>query len=669
MEKTQTTTMLPLENVIQDYSFYYTDTNDVDHYTCACGHQFKIELSDSEKNKLTDYHVHTGGEDEDGEYSQAFNMVKQSLIGKIKCSSCEKEINSIKNSAKLIKVGKHFLSGFKMITTDDYLELFFIEVSPRETEGHIDFKEIYKSIKLEKRSNTLYFKKPGIDAKEFDLDSIIYILNDFFKAELPVIVNIVDLHYFIGELAAHVSDSKNINIINGLLNNIRGRNNYAGLTEIKKVITIFLAIVKYSNLSTIAMTKSSVFLYDLLKECKVPKPTVLRENNITSPLKIFNFLITNHVKKLDEEINEDNKTVHDFVYKSQGKLLDLMQFKNTNHSEEEFKLKVSKLRGYTEGRVKQSIDGQYRVVNDDIKQFTDDTTISKYIFKNITNFSDYKQLIKYLKFFTKDELINLIKKYDLKFLTTVIDLIYFRDKVNMKETPKFFSIMISFASEKTRMENPTLNMLKAFDITSEETHVEEIKTDYGHLKTFDFPIYDDSIMMLEVLKFDRKKEFDKIKDFPTLLKFHDELVKFYTVAADDEKNGKFRSFVERFRYLESHKDYNGPLEIKLISTPSMLMREGVEMKHSASSYSRRVINEDYVIAQVFDNSEGLKKEELIRFTIGFNFNNLSGVSFDQVKGFGNKQGSDRFKNLLIEYLKEKDISYQILKDLKLNSYE
>jgi hypothetical protein len=64
-------------------------------------------------------------------------------------------------------------------------------------------------------------------------------------------------------------------------------------------------------------------------------------------------------------------------------------------------------------------------------------------------------------------------------------------------------------------------------------------------------------------------------------------------------------------------------------------------------------------------SDDLEEDALTRFTIGFNFDNLNGLEFHQVKGFANQSGSDKFKTLLMEYLAEKDISYRQVVDLKL----
>lgn len=132
-------------------------------------------------------------------------------------------------------------------------------------------------------------------------------------------------------------------------------------------------------------------------------------------------------------------------------------------------------------------------------------------------------------------------------------------------------------------------------------------------------------------------------------------------------------FVSKFRYLESRNDYSGPLEIRLLCTPAMIINEGIEMRHSASAYASNVAQGWYLMGQVYDLDTLRGKDEPPRYTIGFSFNKLTGLEFDQVKGFANEgidgdgipKKKDRFKKLMMEWLTIKDISYRPIKDLKL----
>jgi len=663
--------ILDVDAVIKNFSFMYEE-DEKTHFICSCGNHIEKE---SVFEKTPDYFHHvnktpleTCPSEDDDEYNEIFGTIQSSLIGTIECKECGKK--TLPTSTSLIKMNTTFTSGFKFIENKDELVLYYSKLKVNKTleDKDLNFTETYKSLKFTKLTKKLTSKDYSGIELEFDLDEIVKTVDWFFKAEIPIIVNIMDLHLFMGELSKHVSDSKSIDIVDELLSRLRGRANYAGLDEVKRIISIFFAIIKYSNLSTIALTKGPNFLYDLMVDCDVPKPNILRENNVTAPVKIFNFLITNYVNKLNEEVNEDNKEIHEFVYKSTKKRYESLKIK--------FKTNLT----YDEGKVKKTETGKYEVLDS-----TKDQTISKFIYNKICNFREYRQLIKYLKFVSKNELIDLLKKYDVKFLTAAIDMVYFRDSMNYTEFNKLAILFISYAKEAYITSMPKLvygveGELQMKD-EADEINRDNIEPDYNYMKSFQFSFYDDSIIMLEILKFDRKREFDRIKTFPHLKKFHNELAKFFSIATDEEKSGKFRRFVERFKFLESREDYKGPIHLKLISTPDMLMKEGIEMKHSGGSYSRRVINEEYVIVKVFDKSENkdeyekwfkekkmepsTEDGELVRFTAGFNFNNLSGLEFDQVKGFTNEQGSDRFKTLLMDFLTEMDISYRGVRDLKL----
>jgi hypothetical protein len=234
----------------------------------------------------------------------------------------------------------------------------------------------------------------------------------------------------------------------------------------------------------------------------------------------------------------------------------------------------------------------------------------------------------------------LLQKYSLDFLTHAIDLIYFRDKIDFKELQRVFDIMIDYVNSKKN-------------------------GDYSKLSDFDFIPYDDSIMMMTVLKFDKKRHFEKIKTWAELNEYHDNLVKYFKTVKDEEKNGNIESFVSQFKYLESRNDYNGPLKIILLSTPAMIIREGVELRHSGAAYAKNVASKTYLMGQVFDLDPDKKPDDLERYTIGFKYDKYKGLVFDQVKGFANKLGSDRFKKLMMEWLEIKDVSFQPIKDLKI----
>ncbi len=624
------------DEIKQQYNFVDNSNAYSNTYYCTCGNVFK-------KNKTSlDNNIEHFEDDYDfGEFTE---IIKQISVGdeNIICNNCKKNLASTNNIKRTFKINEYFAQEYECINYDNSLLISCFKLK-MELNGNkaLILKRKDKYIKYDKANNMLFFKDYNDDNEQkFELDEIIKFVKNIFKEDFKLIYGLFNIHTYISELSKHVSDIKNIDIINGLLSNLRGTSNNAGMDIFTKIVSIFLGIIDYSNLSTIALTKDSNFLYDLMVECDIPKRSVLSNNKLTSPIKIFNFLVKNYINKINSEINEDNIEKHDFLYKSK-------QLKNAEQ-------KTLKIQFKNTDNYKRKVVGDFQTGNYEVMEISNDATASKLIYKSIKSFSDYKQILKFFKFYNKHEIIDLLQKYDFDLLSKVIDLIYFRDRMEIKELKRVLVILKDYAKTKTLEVKPVFN-------------TENLKIQYSTVKMFDFTLYDDCIMMMEVLKFNPKRHFTKIKTYTDLKNYHDNLVKYFNVVTDNEKNNEFKKFVSRFKYLENRSDYNGPLEIKLIDTPAMLITEGVQMKHSASSYSKKVIGGTYLIGQVFDKSKDLDDNDLKRFTIGFNFHEINGLEFHQVKGIQNKQGSNRFKKLLMEYLKAKDISFKPLKDLKLKN--
>lgn len=681
--------VLNIEEIKKEYSFLTNDEGK-EVYFCNCGAVTVIEknketaivkpLSTEEINEMlvsspherVNYLYPKDGDvsinDED-EFADLFKSIRLSEEDAIRCIGCQKNFVTLENQKKLIVDNSYFISGYNVLEKDDELFLYYVKIKPnvrkKDKDGSVeyvlDFEQKEKYIRFNTISKKMFFKDIDVDEFEFDLDKITKITDSIFFEDVPNINNLYYVQLYISKLAKYVMDVNNTNVVEELLGEVRNRFNHAGLDSVKKVISIFLGIIKYSNLSTLALTKGCKFLYDLMKECDIPSSEKLKEEGLTSPIPIFNYLVGNYIKKINEEVNEDNKEIHEFLFKSSQLVkmeIDEKDVKQEAKSfevvdtgeEKEMKIVYKENKDYKEGKIFHNTSAnKFQVM-----EISNDANASKFIYKKIENFSDYKQLLKYFKFYDKHQIITLLQKYDLELLSNVIDLIYFRDCVDIKEFERIITIIKDFATQETLMYKPTLNM-------------ESFKIDYSYVKKFDFVYYDDSVMMMEVLEFDPRREFNKIKTFKELRDYHDNLVKYFNVVADKEKNAKFKEFVDRFKFLESREDYDGTLEFKLISTPAMLITEGVQMKHSASSYSKKVITESYLIGQIFDRTPDLPEDELTRFTIGFTFDSVNGLEFHQVKGFANKPGTDRFKKLLMEFLTIKDISYRPIKDLKLQN--
>lgn len=663
--------ILDFEKFIQGYLFVNNDTESGDVYYCDCGEIFTKNSADSDlKQQLIDTKSSIDNLDSDedlmSEFQSIYKGVKLGTEEEVRCPGCAKNFQDYFNKENFISNQSPFISGFCYKELEDSIILFYsvIRANLISTKSK-DFSEDVKLIRFEKESRKIFFKDYKAEEIEIDLDEVMSTVNKFFFLETPKVINLMDMHLFVGRISNFIIDAKNINIIHDLLGDLHGKMFESGLEVIKKITSIFLGIIKYSNLSTVAMTKSSVFLYDLMKECDIPKPEVFIESNATSPIKIFNFLTQNYIKKLNQEVNADNKDVHEFTYKSKTRITYDDDGENVEvkdlADEEVIKINVAKL-DYGKSKVKK-VNGQFQVEDAIL-----DGNVSKFIYNKIRNFSDYKKIIKFLKFVDKQELILLLQRYDIDFLLNVIDLIYFRNKLPFKALERFFSIIIDATTIKS----------KHYSNMSEV----EFKINYAYVKDFNFIMYDDTLMMMEVLKFDPKIHFNKIKTWDELDKYHDNLVKYFSVLKDEEKNGSIMDFVSKFKFLEekSEDGYNGPLDIILLSTPGMIIKEGIEMKHSASAYARNVAQGLYLMAQVYDRDPLRTNSEPPRYTIGFTYDKLAGLEFDQVKGYANEgkpgvpseedgipKKTDRFKLLMMEWLTTKDISYRPINDLKLTS--
>lgn len=639
------------EKIETEYSFIF-ENKLADRYFCNCGEQF---LSANEEEIIDLQHVLQGESEKDEFYGSLYKDIKLSMDKKIDCPHCSKNYNDQDVKRKLVSIGDYFISGYDFQETPTDLIIYYAKACPgiaeriinKEKEYKIVFDESIKYIRFAKDSKTLYFQDFGnVPEIEFDLDSIIKYIDKFFNSETDKVIKFYSLHLYINRLANFVSDTKNTNIVSEFLEFIRSTPALVGAPYIKKLLTIFFGIIKYSNLSTIALTKGSQFLYDLMLECEIPSSEEMKKSEATSPVEIFNFLVTKYLNKLNEEVNQDNKEAHDFEYKSKQRI---EYEKEINKNEDELKYEilddnsetkfiVRENKSYKGGKVVR-VDGKFQVLD-----AVSDGTISKFIYKKISNFSEYKQIIKYFKFYDKKGVINLLQKHDLNLLVNAIDSFYFRNKMESEELNRVLQIIDSYLE--------TRHFFKSYD----------------NIKHFSFVEYDDAKLMMQVMGFDPKKHFNKIKTYEALIEYHDNLVKYYKVKSEIEKSGAIEEFVSKFKYLETkgNGDYEGPLEVILFDTAGAIMKEGPEMRHSASEYAANVAQGTYLMGSVFDRDPNRPVKEMERFTIGFKYDpKYKELEFDQVKGFANQHGSNRFKKLVMEFLTDKDVSFRPIRDLKL----
>jgi len=650
-------TVMNLEGIESEYSFFL-EKEDFDLYFCNCGNNFKI----SNEEEILDLDNKSNFKtDEEEVYGEIYRDIKLSLDKEVKCPHCDKNYNNPENKRKLIPIGKYFISGYEFKETDTDLIIYYIKSSPGlinrkindDEEYKIIFDESIKYIRFEKDTKNIFYQEFGIDSTEedVDLDKIIFYVNKFFDIETEKVIDFYKLHLYISRLANFVSDTRNSNIVHEFLKFIRNSPNDVGINYLKKLLSIFYGIIKYSNLSTVAITKSSQFLYELMLECQIPNSKDMIESCATSPVDIFNFLVGKYIEKLNEEVNEENRESQDFTFKSKNRI----EFENENNKHEtdlnykvlegesETEYIIRKNENYKSGKVVRSEDGRFQVL-----EAIKDGSISKFIYKKINNFHQYKQIIKYFKFYDKKGVISLLQKYDIELLVSAIDSFYFRSKMEPNELDRVLQIIDSYLE--------TRHFFK----------------DYNNIKHFSFVEYDDSKLMMEVMGFDPKKHFNKIKTYNELVEYHDNLVKYYKVKSELEKSGAIEDFVSKFKYLEikGENNYNGPLDITLFDNAGRIMREGPEMRHSASEYAVNVAQGTYLMGSVFDKDPSRPENEMERYTIGFKYDSkYKELIFDQVKGFANAQGSNRFKRLMMEYLTDKDISFQPIRDLRLREDE
>ena len=494
---------------------------------------------------------------------------------------------------------------------------------------------------------------------EFSLDNLLRVVQYFYENHnLSVIDNLIDVHRFLSELASIVVDSKNMDIVEGLMSQMIGK---PGMDILMKVNTIFFGIIIYSNLSTIALTKGTVFLYDMLSNCKLPNISTLTENNVTSPLKIFNFLVTLENESIQEEIDLEKGENSKFVYTSKngdGKKIEL------NFDLERFGFKNQEsLVDISEGSIN---------VREDIKN----KSVSKYIFNKIEKFNDYKNLIKFTKFISYEELINLVIKYDIDYIIKLYNKIEFRSDINSETLKQFIPLTLDYIKEQslTRHTNKyDITIVQRFEKIEDSivnndsntlvTEDEEVNLNYSLISNYSFNIYDDCSRILEELKWDKNKEFTKIKKQSELIEYHDKLVEHYNMLTDKEKFEKFKKFAEKFSFLE---EYDENLKVKLLSTPAMVLKAAEEMKNCAGSYVTRISQGKYLILMLEDKRPD-RKESDTKFMLGLNLSSSTGLEFDQLKTVCNRLGSNGQKEMVMKYLEDKDISYREKSDLRVDT--
>jgi hypothetical protein len=625
--KIKNTNPVEIKNFKKNYIFLF-ENNEEKTFFCTCGkkvNKMNNEADDSEVKIDIDSNP----------YAEIDLFYRLEKTHNVICPKCKTNYALFENAKKIKTANFYFYSTFELKEEGNRITLYnnLIKSSCTDKSKYVNIKKDFSYISIDRENKKLFLKKYNKNKEqEFSLDSIVNVVENFFNkdsikdSEIEIIENLFDIHRFINKLASLVVDSKNMDIVEGLMSQMIGK---PGMDVMSKIITIFLGIICYSNLSTIALTKGTVFLYDMMKSCNLPNVVVLSDNNVTSPIKIFNFLVSLENEKIQKDLDSEKGLGQDFVYKSKDGSKKI-SFNLDDINMERFGINIqSSTIDISEGKIN---------VREDLTK----KTVSKYIFNKIENFDDYKKLIRFTKFISYEELIDLTMKYDVEYLINLFDLIEFRDDINSYSLKQIIPL--------------TLDYLDKFDNKN-------LKTKYEHLKSFSFNNYDDSVRMILDLKWDRKKDFDKIKTVNELNLYHDRLVEHYNMLSDKEKYEKFRKIAEKFRYLEDYDKEEG-LKITLLATPQLVLKYAEELKNCAGSYVNRISNGQYLLLMIFDNTKERLQAEHKQFMLGMFVSSL-GLEFEQLKGPCNLLASDRQKEMVIKYLEEKDISFKEVRDLKI----
>jgi hypothetical protein len=615
------------KEIKESFLFHYNE-NDTDKFFCPCGTDFTVKKNIEEK----EFVLKTN---ENNPYEQ-INI--EDVIDKIElsasCPNCKKQIKEFSSIGRKADVNKRFYKNFSFNENDLEINLsksliegeydaYFDTFSIKETKISLVFEKEKRKIKLIHNDKTT----------DVDLDTLFDIISKFYLAEkeketIKIVDNLVDIHIFIGRLANFIKDAKNIDFLSGLMEEINGARQGAlndAIPTLTKVTCILLAIAKYENLSTIALTKNALFLFELLKDCELPKSNTLTEHKLTKPVQIFSYLINLEGKKVQKDIDKEINEKQKILYKS-VKLLSGQELKFSD----DFKSATAKTKG-----VKKSKDGTL-VLEDDMTN----KQISPLIYKKIKTVKEYKKLIRYTKFIDYNYLVNLTKKYDIDFLNELFVYLEYRGDLNINRLNYFLNLYSDYKNSNS-----------GFDFNFNFSH---------YIGTFD-----DTLRMIHALKWDINKHLLNIKKCDELEKYHDWLVKHYNITQQKESNVKYQNFVEKYKEIENYNSKD--IKIKLIGTIESLMFWAKELNNCAASYSTRVLNEQYILAIVeyktFKEDEDSKN--LKNFMMGFSVDKRGMLEFDQLKSTNNQRGSNKFKMLIMKYLTEKDITFREVADLSI----
>lgn len=273
--------------------------------------------------------------------------------------------------------------------------------------------------------------------------------------------------------------------------------------------------------------------------------------------------------------------------------------------------------------------------------------ITKVMFKQTDTFSDLISIFRMYKFLDTHQINNLFTKYDKTFIFRFFDLIYHKDVMQYTEIIHLMNIVLDYVKNRSAAE--------AFVINQKKVDINNVPLNYKYITQFDMNYYDDCIFLLHYINQEAlTKDFYHIKTFGQLIEFHDKLVNTFNLYKNNENSEKFQKFTQKFTYLEENFNYDSALKIEIIKNPQDLLQEGVDMRHSVGSYSKRIIQETYLVLKVYYKT-ALEED---RYTMGLIYDKKSGLRFHQLKGFSNKLAPPHIRTKIKQYLQRKNIIFE-----------
>lgn len=629
-----------LETFVRNNFTLYTRLGANEIYFCTCKTKNVVNAEEADTFYMMQSH--------DIDTLDAINLETAFRKVNFECSGCKASYLQVENYSKIKNIGEDFLDKFDVYETDDSISLVKLRVNTILKEDESEYETLIDTgyIKIDKNNKSIEYKPMNNPTKEgfsqtpraVELSDVVKLTYEFFENGKNTVVTdgFINIHDFLGRISRLIMDSNNMNIIEELMGQMIGK---AGISVLQKVLSIMLGILCYPNLSTISLTKGNIFLYNLLEKYPLPSIEYLKEQNATSPIKIFNTLVSLKNKDLQKNLDKDDTEKMGYMFKSaKGKeyliKYDLTGIKTMDEADKLLK------------------SGAKIFVRDKI----DNRQISNFIFNKLKTLEDYENIIQWLKFMPYEGLIQLVMEHEIAFLNIVFSKIEFRDDITPERIKQFIALMLSYA-ELQLSENGKTSIKTRINKLAAAGGNSNFK--YEAVKYFDFNLYDDCFRMLVELNWKPEKVLYKTKDFTKLIKLHEDLLKFRSFVSEKDLNEKYIVASEKYRYLEGVKtnDNDYLFDIKLIATPMELMNEAIEMHNCAGSYINKVAKNIYIPFILYDNSPDRVPTEFHKYMMIFEVTTL-GLELVGVKSRFNKYGSDRFKNSVIKYLIDTDISFK-----------